>query len=135
MASAVVFIRQNDNRIRLVASCRQIFLCLPKDLNILVVHSHYISYFYFYFRRVYPNGNEEKYEKFFENSGSLFQETTASKARTECSRFEPPSLLIKYKRTVIPNSILIVLMNLRFDWIVVIIRIYGTIMMMTTSIH
>ena len=28
---------------------------------------------------------------------------------------EPPSILIKYKRTVTPNNILIVLLNLRFD--------------------
>jgi tubulin polyglutamylase TTLL6/13 len=47
-----------------------------------------------FLRRVYPNGNEEKYEKYFENSGSLFQETTASKARTECSRFATWGMLI-----------------------------------------
>ncbi|CAB4044220.1 Hypothetical predicted protein [Paramuricea clavata] len=47
------------------------------------------------FRRVYPNGNEEKYEKYFENSGSLFQETTASKARTECSRIQREQILAK----------------------------------------
>ncbi|XP_028407105.1 tubulin polyglutamylase ttll6-like [Dendronephthya gigantea] len=47
------------------------------------------------FRRVYPNGNEEKYEKYFENSGSLFQETTASKARTECSRIQRELILAK----------------------------------------
>lgn len=47
------------------------------------------------FRRVYPNGNEEKYEKYFENSGSLFQETTASKARMECSRIQREQILVK----------------------------------------
>lgn len=39
-----------------------------------------------YFRRIYPEGNEEKYAIFFENSCSLFQETAASKARIECAR-------------------------------------------------
>ncbi|EDO34389.1 predicted protein, partial [Nematostella vectensis] len=39
------------------------------------------------YRRIYPQGNEEKYARFFENSCSLFQETAASKARIECARF------------------------------------------------
>ena len=35
---------------------------------------------------------------------------------------EPPSILIKYKRTVTPNNIFIALLNLRFDYILVIVR-------------
>ncbi len=38
------------------------------------------------FRRIFPEENVEKYEKFFQNSGSLYQETAAFKARTECAR-------------------------------------------------
>ena len=41
------------------------------------------------FRRVFPTANNsEKYEKFFHSSGSLYQETAAFKARSECARFE-----------------------------------------------
>ena len=40
------------------------------------------------FRRIYPKENEEKYQAFFENSCSLFQETAASKARSECARIQ-----------------------------------------------
>ena len=40
------------------------------------------------FRRIYPQDNEEKYQNFFENSCSLFQETAASKARSECARIQ-----------------------------------------------
>ena len=39
------------------------------------------------FRRVFPTeSNGEKYEKFFHSSGSLYQETAAFKARSECAR-------------------------------------------------
>ena len=39
------------------------------------------------FRRIYPlDGITERYAKFFQHSGSLFQETAAYKARTECAR-------------------------------------------------
>ncbi|XP_064608777.1 tubulin polyglutamylase ttll6-like isoform X3 [Liolophura sinensis] len=38
------------------------------------------------FRRIYPLGNVEKYEKFFNSSGSLFQETVAFRARSEMAR-------------------------------------------------
>ena len=40
------------------------------------------------FRRIYPQSNEDKYKAFFENSCSLFQETAASKARSECARIQ-----------------------------------------------
>ena len=47
---------------------------------------HWPPYFILLCRRIYPEGNEEKYAVFFENSCSLFQETAASKARIECAR-------------------------------------------------
>lgn len=40
------------------------------------------------FRRIFPENNEDKYEEFFSNSCSLFQETAASKARSECARIQ-----------------------------------------------
>ena len=39
------------------------------------------------FRRIYPNEGTEKYDKFFHSSGSLYQETAAFKARSECARY------------------------------------------------
>ena len=39
------------------------------------------------FRRIYPAEGSEKYDKYFQNSGSLYQETAAFKARSECARF------------------------------------------------
>lgn len=41
------------------------------------------------YRRIYPleeGSTTEKYEKFFHSSGSLYQETAAHKARSECAR-------------------------------------------------
>jgi len=38
------------------------------------------------FRRIYPKG-PDKYTHFFENSCSLFQTTTAAKAREEAARY------------------------------------------------
>lgn len=38
------------------------------------------------FRPIYPTEGEDKYEKYFQQSSSLFQETVASKAREDCSR-------------------------------------------------
>ena len=35
------------------------------------------------YRRIYPGPDTEKYDKFFNNSGTLFSETAASKARLE----------------------------------------------------
>lgn len=37
-------------------------------------------------RRIYPAENTEKYDKYFHSSGSLYQETAAFKARSECAR-------------------------------------------------
>uniref|UniRef100_A0A8C4NYV9 Tubulin tyrosine ligase-like family, member 6 n=1 Tax=Dicentrarchus labrax TaxID=13489 RepID=A0A8C4NYV9_DICLA len=39
------------------------------------------------FKRIYPREGEEKYDKYFKHSSSLFQETAASKAREECARY------------------------------------------------
>lgn len=47
------------------------------------------------YRRIYPEGNEEKYAVFFENSCSLFQETAASKARIECARVQREQIIAK----------------------------------------
>nr|XP_020671249.1 tubulin polyglutamylase TTLL13-like isoform X2 [Pogona vitticeps] len=38
------------------------------------------------YRRIFPARGTEKYAPFFKHSGSLFQETVASKAREECAR-------------------------------------------------
>jgi len=38
------------------------------------------------FRRIYPSKDSDKYDKFFNSSGSLYQETVAFKARSECAR-------------------------------------------------
>ncbi|KAJ6662831.1 hypothetical protein lerEdw1_011035 [Lerista edwardsae] len=38
------------------------------------------------YRRIFPAEGTEKYAPFFKHSGSLFQETVASKAREECAR-------------------------------------------------
>ena len=45
------------------------------------------------FRRIFPAEGTEKYDKFFQNSGSLYQETAAFKARSECARFVSKSNL------------------------------------------
>ena len=42
------------------------------------------------FRRIYPCKNHERYDKFFHSSGSLYQETAAFKARSECARSVQP---------------------------------------------
>ena len=47
------------------------------------------------FRRIYPENNEEEYQRFFENSCSLFQETAASKARSECARLQREKIKAK----------------------------------------
>lgn len=35
------------------------------------------------FRRIYPAAGTEKYDKFYNNTGTLFSETAASRARLE----------------------------------------------------
>lgn len=49
------------------------------------------------FRRIYPNGNEEHYEKFFNQSTSLCAETASSRARTELSRLQREDIEAKQK--------------------------------------
>lgn len=39
------------------------------------------------YRRIYPAHGTERYELFFKQSSSLFQETASSKAREECARY------------------------------------------------
>ena len=50
------------------------------------------------FKLIYPNGNEEKYSKYFEQSASLFGETTASRARQECARNQRVEMEAKLKQ-------------------------------------
>ncbi|XP_041939721.1 tubulin polyglutamylase ttll6 isoform X1 [Alosa sapidissima] len=47
------------------------------------------------FRRIFPREGDEKYEKYFKHSSSLFQETAASKAREECARQQLQELRLK----------------------------------------
>ncbi|CAE1276358.1 TTLL6_13 [Acanthosepion pharaonis] len=47
------------------------------------------------FRRIYPSPSAERYDKFFQSSGSLFQETVAFKARTELARQQREDLMKK----------------------------------------
>lgn len=43
------------------------------------------------YRRIYPACGTDKYEPFFKQSSSLFQETVSSKAREECARYTAPA--------------------------------------------
>lgn len=43
------------------------------------------------YRRIYPAPGTEKYEPFFQQSCSLFQETVSSRAREECARYTAPA--------------------------------------------
>ncbi|OCT89704.1 tubulin polyglutamylase TTLL13 [Xenopus laevis] len=54
------------------------------------------------YRRIYPKAEGEVYEKFFKHSGSLFQETAASKAREECARQQLEELRIKKEQLETP---------------------------------
>ncbi|XP_016392618.1 tubulin polyglutamylase ttll6-like isoform X1 [Sinocyclocheilus rhinocerous] len=50
------------------------------------------------FRRIFPREGGEKYEKYFQHSSSLFQETAASKAREECARQQLQELRLKQEQ-------------------------------------
>ncbi|XP_047673538.1 tubulin polyglutamylase ttll6 isoform X1 [Tachysurus fulvidraco] len=50
------------------------------------------------FRPIYPTAGEDKYEKYFQQSSSLFQETVASKAREDCSRQQLQELRLKQEQ-------------------------------------
>eukprot|EP00794_Sanderia_malayensis_P009971 gene9971-10994_t len=61
----------------------------PTNANDLEALTRYEDKHIGNFRRIYPQNNcEEKYVMYFENSCSLFQETAASKARSECARIQ-----------------------------------------------
>ncbi|XP_078388467.1 tubulin polyglutamylase ttll6-like [Cetorhinus maximus] len=47
------------------------------------------------FRRIYPRSDSQKYDNFFKQSGSLFQETVASRAREECARQQLEEIRMK----------------------------------------
>ncbi|XP_072348819.1 tubulin polyglutamylase TTLL13-like isoform X3 [Scyliorhinus torazame] len=47
------------------------------------------------FHRIYPRSDSEKYDNFFKQSGSLFQETIASRAREECARQQLEEIRMK----------------------------------------
>ncbi|XP_032650085.1 tubulin polyglutamylase TTLL13 isoform X1 [Chelonoidis abingdonii] len=50
------------------------------------------------YRRIYPTRETDKYEPFFKHSGSLFQETVASKAREECARQQLEEIRLKQEQ-------------------------------------
>ncbi|XP_071953341.1 tubulin polyglutamylase ttll6-like isoform X4 [Antedon mediterranea] len=50
------------------------------------------------FRRIYPIEGHKKYEQFFQHSGSLFQQTAASKARGECARQQREEIRAKQEK-------------------------------------
>ncbi|CAM4710344.1 unnamed protein product [Leuciscus chuanchicus] len=50
------------------------------------------------FRRIFPREGGEQYEKYFQHSSSLFQETAASKAREECARQQLQELHLKQEQ-------------------------------------
>ncbi|XP_063301721.1 tubulin polyglutamylase TTLL13 [Pelobates fuscus] len=50
------------------------------------------------YRRIFPRANGDEYDKYFRHSGSLFQETAASKAREECARQQLEELRLKQEQ-------------------------------------
>uniref|UniRef100_A0A8D0KRB0 Tubulin polyglutamylase TTLL13 n=1 Tax=Strix occidentalis caurina TaxID=311401 RepID=A0A8D0KRB0_STROC len=50
------------------------------------------------YRRIYPAHGMEKYEPFFKQSSSLFQETVASRAREECARQQLEEIRLKKEK-------------------------------------
>lgn len=56
------------------------------------------------YQRIYPQGKEDKYEKFFKHSSSLFQETAASRAREECARQQLEELRLKQEQKELPSG-------------------------------
>ncbi|KAG1954766.1 tubulin polyglutamylase TTLL6 [Pimephales promelas] len=50
------------------------------------------------FRRIFPREGGDQYEKYFQHSSSLFQETAASKAREECARQQLQDLRLKQEQ-------------------------------------
>ncbi|XP_068131352.1 tubulin polyglutamylase TTLL13 isoform X2 [Hyperolius riggenbachi] len=56
------------------------------------------------YQRIYPQNKGDKYEKFFKHSGSLFQETAASRAREECARQQLEELRLKQEQKDMPSG-------------------------------
>ncbi|XP_069490698.1 tubulin polyglutamylase TTLL6 isoform X7 [Ambystoma mexicanum] len=52
------------------------------------------------FRRIYPTADAAKYEKFFQQSSSIFQDTAASRARGQCARQQLQELRMKQQLKV-----------------------------------
>ncbi|XP_054243703.1 tubulin polyglutamylase TTLL13 [Indicator indicator] len=50
------------------------------------------------YRRIYPAWGAERYEPFFRQSSSLFQETAASRAREECARQQLEEIRLKKEK-------------------------------------
>ncbi|XP_014378745.2 tubulin polyglutamylase TTLL13 [Alligator sinensis] len=50
------------------------------------------------YRRIYPGRGMDKYEPFFKQSSSLFQETAASRAREECARQQLEGIRVKQEQ-------------------------------------
>ncbi|KFZ48222.1 Tubulin polyglutamylase TTLL13, partial [Antrostomus carolinensis] len=50
------------------------------------------------YRRIYPAPGTDKYEPFFKQSGSLFQETVSSKAREKCARQQLEEIRLKKEK-------------------------------------
>ncbi|KAM9837877.1 tubulin polyglutamylase ttll6 [Aulostomus maculatus] len=50
------------------------------------------------FKKIFPREGAEKYDKYFQQSISLFQETAASKAREECARQQLQELRLKQEK-------------------------------------
>ncbi|KFO73779.1 Tubulin polyglutamylase TTLL13, partial [Cuculus canorus] len=50
------------------------------------------------YRRIYPACGTDKYEPFFKQSGSLFQETVSSRAREECARLQLKEIRLKEEK-------------------------------------
>ncbi|XP_078497555.1 tubulin polyglutamylase TTLL6 isoform X2 [Lissotriton helveticus] len=56
------------------------------------------------FRRIFPKRDAENYEKFFQQSSSIFQETAASRARGQCTRQQLQDLRLKQEVKVTPSK-------------------------------
>ncbi|XP_029138886.1 tubulin polyglutamylase TTLL6 [Protobothrops mucrosquamatus] len=52
------------------------------------------------YRRIYPNSDSVRYDRFFQQNSSLFQETAASRAREEYARHQLQELRLKQEQKV-----------------------------------
>ncbi|XP_070623587.1 tubulin polyglutamylase TTLL6 isoform X2 [Erythrolamprus reginae] len=53
------------------------------------------------FRRIYPDSESDRYDKFFQQNSSLFQETVASRAREEYARHQLQELRLKQEQKIV----------------------------------